>query len=74
MNVELHSVIHFLWIRGTGNDQILSHMQETYGTNAISLRMAQQWTNDFATEKPSSIPPQGRVGRPVLKPRHVSEG
>jgi hypothetical protein len=42
MNVELHSVIHFLWLRGTGNNQILSQIQETDGIDAISLRMVQR--------------------------------
>jgi hypothetical protein len=38
LNVELHSLIHFLSVRGTGNDEILSHGQETGGTDAISMR------------------------------------
>jgi hypothetical protein len=31
MDVEIHSVMHFLWLRGASNEQIMSQIKETYG-------------------------------------------
>jgi hypothetical protein len=64
MNVDFHSVIHCLWLGKTSNDQILSQIQETSGTDAISPRAVQRWTDDFADGKPEfDFSP--RLGRPT---------
>jgi hypothetical protein len=47
MNVELHSVIHLHWLRETRNDQSQIHLQETFGTDAVSQHKVQRWTYDF---------------------------
>jgi hypothetical protein len=51
MNVELHFITHFLWLRGTDNDEILSQIQQAYVTDAISPSSIQRWIHDFADRK-----------------------
>jgi hypothetical protein len=39
--------MHFLWLRGASNKQIMSQIKETYGDIVIHLRSVQQWIHDF---------------------------
>jgi hypothetical protein len=49
MDVEIHSVIHFLWLRGAFNEQIISQIKKTYGYHVIHFRSVQRSTHDSAT-------------------------
>jgi len=40
--------IHFLWLRGASNKQIMSQIKETYEDVVIHVRSVQRWTHDFA--------------------------
>jgi len=64
MDVEIHSVIHFLWLRGASNEQIMSQIKETYGDGVIHLRSVQRWTHDFAAGR-TELDALPRPGRPI---------
>jgi hypothetical protein len=64
MNVEIHSVLHFLWFRGAFNEQIISQIKETYGDGTIDLRSVQQWSQDFAARR-TELDALPRSGRPM---------
>jgi DNA invertase Pin-like site-specific DNA recombinase len=64
MNLHFHFKIHFLWLRGTGNGQILVQTQETYGTDAILRRPRQRWIHNFADGK-TELDSAPRSGRPT---------
>jgi hypothetical protein len=69
MSLERRAVIHFLWLKYTPNQAILSELEEVYGKDAISLRSVEKWAAAFDGERtefadfPSSRRPRdtGRV-------------
>jgi hypothetical protein len=60
MDVEIHAVMHFLWLRGTFNEQI----KETYGDCVIHVRSVQQCSHDFAARR-TALDALPRPGRPI---------
>jgi hypothetical protein len=48
MDAEIHSDIHFLWLRGASNEKTISQIKETYGDRVIHVRSVQRSTHDFA--------------------------
>jgi hypothetical protein len=50
MSLELRTVIHFLWLKHTPNQAILSELEEVYGKDVISLRAVEKWTTAFYGE------------------------
>jgi hypothetical protein len=89
MDVEIHSVRHFFWLRGASNEQIMSQIKETYGDGVIHLRSVQRWTHDFAAERTEldALPRLGRAihlenvdrvsefleGEPIFPRKHCQE-
>jgi DNA invertase Pin-like site-specific DNA recombinase len=63
MNLKIHSAIHFLWLRGVFNEQIMSQIKETYGDGLIHLQGVQRWTHDFAAVR-TELDALPRSGRP----------
>lgn len=61
--VEIRSVIHFLWMKGCKNQTIYQEICSVYGTNSISLRSIQDRTNKMK-KGTHSIFDQNRTGRP----------
>jgi hypothetical protein len=51
MNVEIHSVIHFLWLRGASNEQTISQIKEIYRGSVIHIQSVERWTHDFAARR-----------------------
>jgi hypothetical protein len=47
MLLELYTVIHFLWLKHTLNQTILSELEEVYGKDVISLRAVEKWIAAF---------------------------
>jgi transposase len=47
MSLELHAVIHFLWLKHTPNQAILSELEKVYGKDVVSLRAVEKWTATF---------------------------
>jgi hypothetical protein len=64
MNVEIHLLIHFLWLRGTFNEQIICQIKETYGDGAIDFRNVQQWSQDLAVRR-TELDALPRPGQPM---------
>jgi transposase len=63
MDLEILSIIHFLWLRGASNEQIMSQIKETYENGMIHLRSVQRWTHDFAAGR-AELDALPRPGRP----------
>jgi AraC-like DNA-binding protein len=63
IDVEIHSAIHFLWLRGASNGQIMSQIKEMYSDGVIHLRSVQRWTHDFAARGTEfdALPRHGRL-------------
>jgi hypothetical protein len=38
MDLEIHSVMHFLWLTGAFNGEIMPQIKETYGDGVIHLQ------------------------------------
>jgi hypothetical protein len=64
MNVEIRSVIHFLWLEDASNEQIMSQIKETYGDRVIHLRSVQRWTHEFTAGR-TELDAFPRLGRPI---------
>jgi hypothetical protein len=64
MDVEIHSLIHFLWLRGASNEQILLQIKETQGHGVIHIQNVQRGTHDFA-EGRTEFDAFPRPGRPI---------
>jgi hypothetical protein len=62
MSLELRVVIHFLWLKHTANQAILSEIEEVYGNIVISLRAVENWTATFdgAGTELADLPRSGR--------------
>lgn len=60
--VEIHSVIHFLWLNKFDNQRIYQSIVDTYGKESISLRSVQDRTKKFFDEE-HSIFDKTRRGR-----------
>jgi hypothetical protein len=43
MSLELRGVIHFLWLKNTPNQAIVSELEERYSEDVITLRDAEKW-------------------------------
>ena len=63
LQVEIRSVIHFLWMKGYQNQTIYQEICSVYGSNAISLRSIQDRTKRMK-EGDHSIFDRIRTGRP----------
>jgi hypothetical protein len=69
MSLESCAVIHFLWLKHTPKEAILSELEEDYGKDVIPLRAVENWTTAFDGEYtelidlPESVRPHdtGRV-------------
>jgi hypothetical protein len=64
MDIEIHSVAHFLWLRGSSNQQLMSQIKETYGEGVIHLQSVQRSTCDFAAGR-TELDAVGRLDRPM---------
>jgi hypothetical protein len=45
--LELPAAIHFLWLKHTANQAILSELEGVYGKDVIALRAVEEWTAAF---------------------------
>jgi hypothetical protein len=48
MDLEIDSIMHFFWLRGASNEQIMSQIKQTYEDGVIYLRSVQQGIHAFA--------------------------
>jgi hypothetical protein len=47
MSLERRTEIHFLWLKHTAIQAILSELEEVYGKEAIALRVVDKWIPAF---------------------------
>jgi hypothetical protein len=47
MSLEIRAVIHFLWLKQTANQSILSELENVYGGDILILQAIQNWTAAF---------------------------
>jgi hypothetical protein len=66
MDVEIPSIIHFLWLRGASNERIMAQIKETYRDGVIYLQSLQRWSQDFAEGRTEldALPRPGRQTDP----------
>jgi transposase len=64
MYVEIQSALHFLWLRGASNEQIMSQIKEMYRDGVIYFQSVQRWTHDFAM-RGTELDALPRHGRPT---------
>jgi hypothetical protein len=64
MDVEIHSVIRCLWLRGASNKKIMSQVKETYGDGVIHARSVYRWIHDFAVGR-MDLDGLPRPGQPI---------
>jgi hypothetical protein len=50
MSLESSAVTHFLWLKHTPKEEILSELDDDYGTDVIRLRAVKNWTTAFDGE------------------------
>jgi predicted XRE-type DNA-binding protein len=63
MSLEPRAVIHFLWLKHTPNQAILSELEEVYGKDVATLRPVEKWTAAF-DDGPTGLADLSRSGRP----------
>jgi uncharacterized ferritin-like protein (DUF455 family) len=64
VDVEICSVIYFLWLRGASKEQMILQIKETYGDGVTHVRSVQRWTHDFAARR-TELDALPRPGRPT---------
>jgi hypothetical protein len=64
MDAEIHLLIHFLWLRGAFNEQIMCQIKETSGDGVIHVQGVQQCTHDFVAER-TEFDALSRLDRPI---------
>jgi hypothetical protein len=47
MSLDIHAVIHFLWLKHTPNQAIVSELEEVYGKDVITMPAVEKWTAAF---------------------------
>jgi hypothetical protein len=47
MSLQLRTVIHFVWLKHTPKQAILSELEEVYGKDVVSLPAFEKWPAAF---------------------------
>jgi hypothetical protein len=59
MPLELRAVIHFLWLKQTPSQAILSEFDDVYGKDMITMPAVEKWTAGFDSSRPLLCPCPG---------------